>query len=343
MLSKASKLYDHWNMARRFNLRKLANIAQLLASYYYSRITKRAFHSGMPFSVSVEPTTSCNLRCPECPSGLRSFFRPTGMLQVETMESIVSQIRKYAAYLTLYFQGEPYLNKEIFTLIQKSEEAGLYTAISTNAHYLTPYKAEATVKSGLSRLIISMDGTTQEVYEQYRRGGKLNKVLEGARNIRAAKDRLRSRTPYVILQFLVVAPNEHQISELEAIADELGIDEVKLKSAQLYEFEKGNPLMPQQEQYSRYRKGKNGLYRLKNKLLNQCWRMWQGCVFTWDGAVVPCCFDKDAHYTMGSVAHTGFRQIWRSSEYKDFRSKLLKGRSQIDICANCTEGTEVWV
>ncbi|MEO7210912.1 MAG: radical SAM protein, partial [Chitinophagaceae bacterium] len=67
------------------------------------------------------------------------------------------------------------------------------------------------MESGLDRLIISIDGTTQDVYQQYRRGGKLDKVIAGARNIVKWKKELKSKTPFVFFQFLVVKPNEHQV------------------------------------------------------------------------------------------------------------------------------------
>ena len=79
---------------------------------------------------------------------------------------------------------------------------------------LTDRKAKETVESGLDRIIVSIDGTTQEVYEQYRRNGKLEKVIEGAKNLMKWKKELGSSTPHVIFQFLVVRPNEHQIEDL---------------------------------------------------------------------------------------------------------------------------------
>ncbi|MBI3582259.1 MAG: hypothetical protein HY098_09355, partial [Nitrospinae bacterium] len=71
------------------------------------------------------------------------------------------------------------------------------------------------VESGLDRLIISIDGTTQETYEHYRVGGELQKVIEGTKNILTWKKKLRSKKPYVIFQFLVVRPNEHQAEEVK--------------------------------------------------------------------------------------------------------------------------------
>jgi len=297
---------------------------------------------GMPISISIEPTTSCNLRCPECPSGLRSFTRPTGMLKEEIFTSVIDQLAPTLAYLTFYFQGEPYLNPNFTDMVAYASARGIYTSTSTNAHYLDDEHAMKTVQSGLDRLIISIDGTTQDTYQAYRVGGNLDKVIQGTKNILRWRAKLKSKTPHVVFQFLVVRPNEHQIPEVYALAKQLGVDRVALKTAQIYDFEKGSDLMPIQSKYSRYKKKADGNYAIKNELHDHCWKMWHSCVITWNGQIVPCCFDKDAHYVLGDLHQNSFKEIWQGESYNQFRTSLLTSRSEIEICKNCTEGTKVW-
>ena len=333
---------DGLNFISKLTFARAWNAARVVASYLLSRATRKSVHWGNPVSMSIEPTTSCNLRCPECPSGLRSFTRPTGMLNQSLFQQIIEEQRNTLAYLLFYFQGEPYLHPEFLDLVSIAAKKGIYTATSTNAHYLNDENARKTVESGLDRLIISIDGTTQETYSAYRVGGKLQKVIDGTKNIVKWKRELASATPYIIFQFLVVQPNEHQIEEVRQLGKELGVDDVWFKTAQIYDYEHGSPLIPKDEQYSRYTRGADGTYRIKSKLLNHCWKMWHSCVVTWDGRVVPCCFDKDAHYTLGTINGIGLNAIWKSPEYDQFRKTLLKSRSEIEMCKNCTEGTTVW-
>ena len=195
----------------------------------------------------------------------------------------------------------------------------------------------------MDRLIISIDGTTQDVYHQYRVGGNLNKVIEGAKNIVKWKKELKSKTPFVFFQFLVVKPNEHQIEDIKILAKEVGVDEVRFKTAQVYDYENDpNNLIPVNEKYSRYKKDKEGSYIAKNKLQNQCWKLHHANVITWDGLVVPCCFDKDASHRLGNLKTQSFKEIWNNDNYKQFRKELMTGRKNIDICANCSEGASVW-
>lgn len=335
-------IHYYTGILKKLTLYKIANYIKLWYGFHYSRLTKNPRQIGLPFSVSIEPTTSCNLRCPECPSGLREFTRPTGMLDVSFFEKTINQLHACLHSLTFYFQGEPYLNPAFLKMVKIAGDKRIYTITSTNAHYLDEKNAVETVKSGLDKLIISVDGITQEVYEQYRVGGQLNKVLEGTREILKQKKLLKSTTPHVIWQFVVFKPNEHQVEAVKKLGRELGVNEVKIKTAQVYDFEKGSELIPRTGKYSRYTEKPDGTFEIKNKLLNQCWRMWQGCVITWDGKVVPCCFDKDAKYKLGNLAKQDFAAVWYSTEYNQFRKSILKGRSQVDICTNCTEGTKVW-
>lgn len=337
-----SILKDGLNFAQKISPKRAFNVAQLVCSYWIAKIAKKPIHWGLPTAIAFEPTTSCNLRCPECPSGLRSFTRPTGMLQADLFKKVIDELAPATSYLTFYFQGEPYLHPQFLELVQYATKKKIYTATSTNAHYLNDENAKKTIQSGLDRLIISIDGTTQDTYEQYRIGGKLEKVLAGTAKIIQWKKKLKSSTPHVIFQFLVVRPNEHQIKDVKQLAKEYGVDEVRFKTAQIYDYEQGSPLIPTIDKYSRYAANSDGTYRIKNELLSHCWKMWHSCVITWDGKVVPCCFDKDAHYVLGNASETSFQALWKSNAYRQFRALLLRSRSEIEMCKNCTEGTKVW-
>jgi len=334
--------WDTINFLSKLTISRFWNALLITSSFYISRWLKRPIQWGKPFTISIEPTTACNLGCPECPSGLKAFSRPTGNLRADFFRKTISELHEHLLYLIFYFQGEPYINPNFLEMVQYAHDRKIYTITSTNGHFLNEKNAEATIRSGLDRLIISVDGTTQEVYHQYRKNGKLEVVLQGARNIIKWKRKLKSKTPHVIFQFLVVKPNEHQIEEVYRLASEIGVDEVKLKTAQVYDYEFGNPLIPSIDKYARYRKGDDGRYLIKNELLNHCWKLWHSCVVTWDGLVVPCCFDKDAVHRLGDLKQKPLAAIWQDEAYRGFREKIFEGRDQIDICTNCTEGCKVW-
>ena len=324
--------------AKFFTLRRGWNLSKLAGSYLLTRLFRKTIHLGMPASLAIEPTTTCNLRCPECPSGLRSFTRPTGQIDLEDFKTYIDQVYQDIFYLITYFQGEPYLHNDFFKMIDHASKHKIYTSTSTNAHFLNEDFAEKTVRSGLNKLIVSMDGVDQETYSSYRVGGDLNSVIDGISKLIHWKRRLKSRTPYIVLQFLVLKTNEHQLNDIKVLGRSLGVDKVEIKSAQIYDFKNGNPLIPEQAKYSRYLKNSEGNYKIKSKLPDHCWRLWSSAMITWDGRLIPCCFDKDADHQLGSLKTHDFREIWNGEAYRQFRRKVFSVREQIVICQNCTEG-----
>src|SRR6187401_1456910 len=109
---------DLINLLSKTTPKRAWNAAKVWSGFYYSRFTKQPAHWGLPISIGFEPTTSCNLRCPECPSGLRSFTRPTGMLNEGLFRKVIDELRNTLTYLTFYFQGEPYLNPRFLEMVQ---------------------------------------------------------------------------------------------------------------------------------------------------------------------------------------------------------------------------------
>jgi radical SAM protein with 4Fe4S-binding SPASM domain len=259
------------------------------------------------------------------------------MLSFESFKTIFKKIVKKTAYVNLYFQGEPFLNPDIYKILSELNSQKVYTVTSTNAHFIDSNSAEKIIDSGLSELIVSIDGSTQETYSNYRIGGELNKVLNGLKEISQAKINSNSSSPYIVFQFIVFKYNEHQINDIKELAKMFKVDELRIKSAQIYNLSNSSGLIPS-DKYARYKLDKNGDWVIKGSLSNSCWKMWHSCVITWDGSIVPCCFDKDAKYAMGNLNEEDLKEIWYGVKYTKFRNQIIQGRKAIDICSNCTEG-----
>lgn len=255
----------------------------------------------------------------------------------ENFKTIINKQHKWLIWLILYFQGEPFLNTHFFEFVRYAKKKKIYTTTSTNGHYLSKSLAKKTVESGLDQLIISLDGLDAETYKKYRIGGNFNTVMDGIKNLVEAKQIAAVSHPYIIVQFIVFKSNEHQIEKVKQLKKDLGVDKVELKTAQFYNYENGKDLMPSNTTFARYEETKQGEYQIKNKLKNRCLRMWQGSVITWDGNVVPCCYDKDADYKFGNLVEGNFKDIKNNAAYSNFRQQILTDRSQHEICRNCPE------
>lgn len=318
-------------------LRKTGNVFAVTGSYLLSRYTGKSCHYGLPLALSIEPTNHCNLRCPECPSGSNQLTRPRGFMDFSLYQSVINQLEPFLFYLTLYFEGEPYLHPDFFRMVSYAAQKGIYTSVSTNGHFLNEANATETLKSGLHRLIVSVDGADQETYQQYRQGGKLDVVLSGIERLVRKKQELKKQRPEIILQSLLLSTTEHEVNSIKRLGKITGVDKVIFKTAQFTNYRSGNILMPENQQISRYSPGSDGEYQIKNPLRNRCFRAWSSCVITWDGQVVPCCYDKDASYPFGNLNNQTFVSIWKGKSAADFRKKIVNQRKSIDICTNCNQ------
>ena len=296
----------------------------------------------LPTFVSVEPSNFCQLRCPECPVGKRERASSvaSSFMPMPLFERVLSELQTAVHTMQFYFQGEPLLNRQLPEMIAKAHQVGLYTIVSTNAQSLTCSTAEALVKSGLNRIIVSIDGFLEESYAAYRVGGSLQRALEGLRQLSNAKAKYDSRIR-IELQVLRLKTNEHEWQWIRKHYKQLGATHLVFKTAQLYDYEHGHALMPSQAKYSRYRLTNDGTYRLHESWLRQrwannpCYRLWSGCVVTTTGQVLPCCYDKAAQHTLGALAQTSFADVWFGKKADDFRGSVLKKDNRIAICQAC--------
>ena len=285
--------------------------------------------------VSVEPAAICQLHCPECPVGVRKGERLADrgerFLSREVWERVLEQITPYAHTVQFYFQGEPLLHKDLPRMINEAHERGLYTIVSTNAQAMTAELAEELVKAGLSKIIVSMDGLTEETYKAYRVGGSLTQCMHALSWLRAAKERLHGGTT-IELQCLRLRSNEHEWKEFKKQYKALGADQLVFKTAQLYDYSNGHPLMPSDERYSRYTKGTDGCYHRK-PIGRGCLRVWGGVVITTTGEVLPCCYDKAHAHAYGNIMKESLGALFRNERALAFRRAALK--QSPDICKQC--------
>ena len=309
------------------------NALRCYASYALSRFGS-VHIAHRPLFVSVEPANVCQLRCPECPVGRGYGLQVTGYrtMSMDVWHRVLSEIQDTAFVVQFYFQGEPLLNKDLPQMIREAHDAGLFTIVSTNAQAMTKEMAEALASAGLDRIIVSMDGLTEESYNAYRVGGSVEKCKEALRWLREAKEANGNRRMMIELQCLRLKSNEQEWKDFEREYKRLGADRLVFKTAQLYDYANGHPLMPTNAKYSRYVIGEDGKYR-RRKLGKGCWRVWSGAVVTTTGEVLPCCYDKAHEYAYGNIMNAGMSELFGNEKARAFRRAAMKEEPQ--ICKEC--------
>jgi len=318
---------------RSFTWLRILNLLKLRITFYLSYIFKIHKTSLLPAFVSIEPTNICNLKCPECPTGIGSSSVKKGTMSFDLFQTIIPQISNHTFFVNLYFQGEPFLNESLPQMISEIYKARMVSSISTNAHFITQENAKKIVASRLTKLIISFDGYNQETYEKYRKGGNFESVLASIQTIVKAKKEAHSNLPLIELQCLLFKHTENKTKEIKDLAKKMGADIVVFKTAQFYSLE--NIEMLPQKKNSRYTVQNNEL-KIKKNIANKCWRMWSSCVISWQGNIIPCCFDKDHTYSFGNVSEQKLNAILQSKQTFQFKKNVHEQRKCMKMCENCT-------
>jgi len=293
---------------------------------------------GYPSVLMIEPTNYCNLRCPLCPTGNGSLTAPRGYMSLENFKKVIDECGKYLLDLTLWNYGEPFLNKDICEMIDYAKSKNIFIRISTNGHFLNNGdNIKRIVASGLDEFIVSLDGASQETFSKYRQQGNFDTVVANLNRLVDEKKRTNKNKPFIELQFIVMAHNEHEIPQIKELAKKIGVDALKIKSVNLElevtgEKEKNKKFLPKGDKYSRYNKETLE----KKDITNTCQRLWLSSVVNWDGSVVACCYDPNRVFEFGNCFEDGFMKVWHGEKYRQFRQSVLNNKAGILMCKECS-------
>jgi MoaA/NifB/PqqE/SkfB family radical SAM enzyme len=285
-----------------------------------------------PDSVYIEPVSNlCQLRCPLCPVGAQLITHDRCIMPMDTFKTILAKI-PFIDTIELYRSGEPFLNPDMLAMIRYASLRKIAVVISTNFSFTKPDDFfDDLVTSGLDTLVVSLDGASQESYSRYRVGGDYEVVLANIKKLITAKNKVSSKKPKIIWQFLVHKYNEHEISSAQQIADALKItldlrpisladNEPDVKHEGIDIEERKRQWLPQNDTYiSDCYKGEYR-YPLSNRM---CPQLFNRIIVMADGTILPCCeaWDKDSGF--GNLLTLSFDEIWYGRKYLDARSRVL--------------------
>jgi radical SAM protein with 4Fe4S-binding SPASM domain len=315
---------------RRLSVKKLLNFLRLRREYRQMK----AILDSYPSIAIIDPTNICNLKCPICPTG-QGRQNKRGYMEVDLFKKIMGELSPYLFEVWLYNWGEPFLNSSVFELIEITNKSNISSTISTNLNYFPKGYERNLIKSGLERLVVSFDGVSQESYSTYRRGGKIDQVIENVERIVDAKKSAKSILPLIKLQFLVNRFNEHEMTQAERLAEKLNVD-IEFKSF-MFNAKKDSTRRkwePSNRKFTRYNI-KTGEDLTCKKYL--CVWLWRYAVVNWDGKVTPCCnWMGEGIFEFGDLETNSFREIWNNEYFISARKAMKKEKSlPITCCHGC--------
>jgi radical SAM protein with 4Fe4S-binding SPASM domain len=330
----------HLDLLRRY-LRpsKLLNMARV----EMARLKGDIVVKGLPYIYTVDTGNVCNLKCPLCPTGYHGLERPQSLMRLADFERVLDMIKPYAIEVILHNWGEPFLNPDILPMIRAAKSAGVGTTISSNlnlVHRGEDFLREV-VDSGLDHLTVSLDGTTQEVYEKYRVGGEIEQAFHNMKVILDYRASTGRKTPAVEWQYLVLKTNEHQLDDAKRIASEIGVDRLRFTSAglpfeELLDQNLAKKWLPMNSEYHDYHPEK--ILRKGYLHEERCFYLYRAMTVNPRGEVAPCCAVYHSKWDFGNVLESGLKAVWNNSHYRNSRSLFSKkktGEALTTVCQKC--------
>lgn len=281
--------------------RKFANLVRAKLEQH----TRALKPTSLPYRAAVDVVNTCNLKCPLCPTGQRRFGRDVQLMPVERLDGLLDEFGDYLYMLDFFNWGEPLLHPQIGEFVERVHKRNIFTRISSNlSHTKRREQIEAVCDAGLDYMLLSIDGATQDVYEQYRKGGNLELVLDNVAHIVNYKRINRLQTPILEWRFLRFDFNQHQAEATRALARKLGVDIFTIENG----FIPGE--VSDRKDEPEYR------WALQQKT---CAMLYKFVLLHPDGGIAPCCTMIDKRDDFGDIQSGSLREMWTNERYTQAR------------------------
>ena len=307
--------------------------------------TRSLYLRNYPVQLTIDPINICNMHCKLCPTGTGVQGRKRSIMSFDIFKKIIDECGAYLWVIDMYNWGEPLLNKDIFKMITYARERNIDVNISTNLNYFNDDMCISLINSGLNKLIISLDGASQESVENYQKGNDFQLVIKNIEKIVKCKELLKSKSPFIQWRFLVNKYNENEIEKAKLLAKRLKIDKLEIGMIRCSmgeelllnketQYENVKEYLPDNEELSMYD------YSLKQKknIGNICKLLWFVSAIQPDGSVSPCEAVWNERFDFGNINDSPFMKIWNSEKYQSAR-KISRGDKISEnghICYICT-------
>jgi len=301
----------------------------------YSAALKSDRVLGKPVCVTIEPTTSCNLRCTACETGLGILRRKKGSMSLENFKTIIDKLDEHTNNIMLYGMGETFLHRDVYEMISYTSQKGIFVSTCTNGEFVN---AKAIIESGIGEVSFQVGGCTQKTHEVYRIRGNLKEALANLEATVAEKKRQPSSKTRILVGLIVMRHNEHEVDDFLKFAKRIGVDEALIVNPCVRTIVSGKELLPTDDKYWFYdREAFNrGVLKPKVVLHNHCEWIYYSTVIQWNGNVVPCCRDAQGNYVMGNILEQDFHEIWNGKKYREFRHLVRTDQKSLELCLLCS-------
>ncbi len=286
------------------------------------------------FVVQIFPIYACNFTCEYCfhavPRQKRGFVSDWPVMKYDLYKKCIDELTLFddrLKVLRFVGMGEPLLHKNIADMIAYAVagNVALRVELLTNGSLLTRQMSDALIAAGLSRMVISLQGISEE---KYRKISKVDIDFENfVRNIEYFYKHKTNTHIYIkIVDYALDGMDTKQkfYEIFGDICDSMAV-------------EKAVPIMPGVD-YEKVLDNPGGgttQFGLPVAPIQVCPQPFFTMQINPDGKVVPC-YQISYPAIMGDTNHQSMREIWDGETYHNFRRAMLDGRDLMnDVCAQC--------
>ena len=198
----------------------------LLASLSFE--TKRIKPFNKPTHIFLEVTNRCNLSCVMCGRTHDRRYKDKGFVGDMPLELVkkLDDIYGRSSFVIATGLGEPFLNPEFLDILEYLKKKEATVSLTSNGTSLTEDQAKAVVDAKVDRIVFSIDSPDPETFKQIRIGADLDQILRNIETLVRIRQDSGKSLPYLILEFVAMAKNFHQLPQLADLAHRLDFNEV---------------------------------------------------------------------------------------------------------------------
>jgi radical SAM protein with 4Fe4S-binding SPASM domain len=303
-----------------------------------------------PLYVAVSPTGVCNHECLFCAF---DYLEGTPVnLDKEVMFRLVKELGQLGTRAMFFSgEGEPFINKSLPEIIEKTKEAGIDAAVNTNGVFLTAAVAEKILKN-LTFVRVSLNAGTGKTYTKVHKAkpGDFDKVLENISSMAEIKKKNGLETT-IGVQCILLNENRYEIVELAKTLKKTGADYLAIKPflphpeiGYSLDFNYSNSdLVAQLEEAENITDDsfsviirRDSLEKVKGRSYDRCLSLKFMVEIDCNGDVYPCgpyLGKKDMVY--GNINTASFEEVWNSEQCKKVMSDIESNLDVHKCMPNC--------
>ncbi|MDR2682152.1 MAG: hypothetical protein LBB29_03860, partial [Holosporaceae bacterium] len=292
----------------------------------------------MPSNAILDACTFCQLSCPNCAVGKGEYGDfGKGYLTFENFVKFV-EMNPFIKRIELVNRGEIFLNPELGEIIEFAHEKNvLLTAWKgVNFNDVSDNIIESLVANRFTLISVNLDGTTQESYEKYRKGGDFSTLLSNLKKLWICKKAYSSDRPILKLSYTLFEHNcsKEEIRRAKKIAQELDAT-IDFSPDNIFMHIPQDSQMIYEETGILYKENLEYQDTFTRKANPPCLDLWKFPVVNYNGRLMGC-YCNGAGLSDFNVFELGLKKCLESEPVRRMKKMLMGDGVYEDVpCALC--------